>query len=303
MAVPPLPAPAIRPRMLAKALAVAISLLALVACGESEVCALSLVAFGDQGTGNCGQLKVAIALERFCAEEGCDAGILLGDNFYPGGVTSVHDLQWEAKFTAMYGRLGFPFYASLGNHDYDGDDFSRGKHQVDYATIDPRWIMPNEYYTVERPPALLMALDTQLIWYGKTVSAQAAMVDEAVQASGARWKIAFGHHPYLANGGPVTRRPEVSAFYEDHLCGKADLFLAGHNHHLEVLDGPESCPGIFVVSGGGAKLRPVDDENGDLARFAASKLGFAHLDITDERIRLRMIHESGRVLYDEVVLD
>lgn len=301
-----------RIRNAAVAFAASAAMLALIACGDPGADALSLVAFGDQGTGDAAQLKVAEAVGSFCAAEGCDAGLLLGDNFYPSGVTSVNDAQWETKFVAMYGGLGFPFYATLGNHDYDDGDFARGRYQVQYGQLDPRWIMPGEYYAADPPPVLLLALGTQRILYGLDAAAQAAEFVKAMETSSAPWRIAFGHHPYLSDGahgnageydGVPGGGDSVKAFFEDHLCGAVDLFLAGHDHDLEVLDGPPACPGVFVVSGGGgAATRGLSDRNGALSRFGASVHGFAHLKITSTKVRLRMIDAEGAVLYDEMVL-
>jgi hypothetical protein len=43
-------------------------------------------------------MKVARAMEKFCAERGCHLGLMLGDNFHPTGVRSVDDPQFIEKF-------------------------------------------------------------------------------------------------------------------------------------------------------------------------------------------------------------
>ena len=47
-----------------------------------------------------------------------DFGITLGDNFYSIGMESPEDLRWQTQWEKMYGPLGIPFYATLGNHDW-----------------------------------------------------------------------------------------------------------------------------------------------------------------------------------------
>lgn len=79
------------------------------------------VIVGDSGKAGDGQTKVAAAIRFACQTRGgCDYGIMNGDNIYPAGVLSETDELWESNFEAAFGDLGFPFYASLGNHDYGG---------------------------------------------------------------------------------------------------------------------------------------------------------------------------------------
>src|SRR5687768_14460425 len=47
------------------------------------------VGFGDAGEGNEAQQRVANAAEVVCQDRGCDFAMMLGDNFYDEGVTSV----------------------------------------------------------------------------------------------------------------------------------------------------------------------------------------------------------------------
>ena len=49
-----------------------------------------------------------------------DAVVVLGDNFYPSGLSSMHDMQIE-KFNNAFKPLikkEIPIYSILGNHDY-----------------------------------------------------------------------------------------------------------------------------------------------------------------------------------------
>ncbi|KAB2840164.1 hypothetical protein F9K50_06265, partial [bacterium] len=99
--------------------------------------------FGDWGTGTPSQFEVAAAVAADCATRGCDFGLLLGDNFYPTGVGSVADPQWESKFEDVYAGLAGPFYVVLGNHDYDGNE----QAQVDYTALQSRWKLPARAYS------------------------------------------------------------------------------------------------------------------------------------------------------------
>ena len=53
---------------------------------------------------------------------------LVGDNFYPDGVSSVQDAQFRSAFEALYGPLGKPVLAVVGN---DGSWRQIAREQVE----------------------------------------------------------------------------------------------------------------------------------------------------------------------------
>ena len=84
----------------------------LVSCGPSSDDRVSFIAVGDTGMGNADQAAVAGAMREKLVQSRSDFVVLLGDNFYPSGVTSILDTQWKTKFEDMYGNWGVPVYAS-----------------------------------------------------------------------------------------------------------------------------------------------------------------------------------------------
>ena len=67
-------------------------------------------------------------------------------------------LNFQSKFEEPYEDIDFPFYISLGNHDYGGDcgitdcggignEFERSEAQIAYSDISDKWILPDVYYT------------------------------------------------------------------------------------------------------------------------------------------------------------
>src|SRR4051794_19915074 len=82
----------------------------------SDAGIVRFIALGDTGKGNPGQYQVGAAMGTHCATFGCDFVVLLGDNFYPNGVGSTDDPQWETAFKKPYETVNVPFYAVLGNH-------------------------------------------------------------------------------------------------------------------------------------------------------------------------------------------
>ena len=246
-------------------------------------------AFGDGGTGEAGQYSVAAAVASKCATNGCDFGLILGDVIYPVGVTSATDLQFQTKFEEPYSAFNIPFYISLGNHDY-ALDFGQGAYNVAYASTSAIFTMPGEFYVFDQAPVKFLALGTNLITFDfeNAVAVQGEFFSNALTANIQGWRIAFSHHPYISNGVHGDAVGNIKTFFDTYLCGKVDLFLAGHDHDLQVLPGPPGCPGVFVVAGGGGKsARPLSGENPTY--FEISSLGFAYFRVTPERILLEMI--------------
>jgi hypothetical protein len=246
-----------------------------------------IVAFGDFGSGESDQLETAAAIARLHAREPLDFGITLGDNFYPRGVASPRDPLWDDAWTKPYAGLGIRFYASLGNHDWGLPDSPAA--EILYTDPKGSFQMPAARYTYTAGPAQLFVLDTTAL-----SAAQVEWLDRELARSTARWRIVYGHHPIRSNGRYGDNATFVAELLPV-LAGRVDLYLAGHEHDMQVLS-PED--GVhFVISGAGGKsIRETSP--GPTTRFAASAFGFTVLDIDAERIRVRMLDQEPRTLYE-----
>ena len=219
----------------------------------------------------------------------------LGDNFYPRGVLSADDPQFQTAFEKPYELFNVPVYVVLGNHDNgsnggEGNNNARGDFQLQYQS--PKWRMPARYYNFgvplgsSAPFAEFFALDSNPLtsyvadadpkWEPKAYAAkQLAWLQQKVQASSAAWKVVFAHHPYVSNGlhgnagtydsdktGEKETSPgtEWKALLDKGVCEQhVDLYLSGHDHDLEWLKPVADCGRTqFIVSGAGApdKVRP-----------------------------------------------
>lgn len=246
--------------------------------GKGESGVVRFLAFGDTGEGNEAQQMVANAAEIVCADQGCDFAMLLGDNFYDTGVTSVDDPQFATKFEQIYDGLDIPFYVILGNHDYGAlaNDWDRGQYQVDYALVNPKWVMPHFWYTFSSRSGdtQFFAMDTQRIMFDYETDVQAAWLDEQLAASTASWKIGMAHHPYISNGShgnagnyeglsalPVIAGAVIKDFVDARVCGTMDVYFSGHDHNRQAFD--PVCGTYFIVSGASAKVSDFEfrDEN------------------------------------------
>lgn len=272
-----------------------------------------ILAVGDVGKDNAGQKAVAEAMTRLCSEQSCDLGLLLGDNVYDRGILDPKDPKMDRMFRKHYSVLKIPFQVILGNHDNGkwSNDWERGKAQVGYSQLNPQFVLPSEYYWFETKEMVVVALDTSRLMWDKDVGPQAQVVEEAyfrAQKTG-KWFVVMGHHPYVSNGkhgnagkydgigffGPVSGK-DLKKFVERYLCGRAALYISGHDHNLQVLDAQQKgCKMIQVVSGSGASVEEWRERN--QLMFGALELGYFKLDVTNERIRLQSYNHQNKELY------
>ncbi|AKF06296.1 metallophosphoesterase [Sandaracinus amylolyticus] len=291
---------------------------------------LRFVVMGDTGEGNEGQRAVAVAIRDLCAREGCDFVVLLGDNIYEVGVTSVDDAQWQSKFEEPYRDIDLPFYAVLGNHDYggaiipgSGDQWDRGPIEVEYSAHSDRWRMPGTHYTLRFGNVGFVMLDTNSIFYNDArYGDQAGWYDGAVdelREEGAEWILVAGHHPYRSNGShgnagnyesrigipnliPPINGANVQRFFDDHVCGTADVYFAGHDHNRQWIDEPEAlCGTTMIVSGAGAKLTAFAREDNTTLFQDDQREGFLYVVIEGDRFVGRFVDRDGRTDFEHTV--
>lgn len=269
------------------------------------------LALGDMGTGHPDQRLVARSMSLYAEREGTDFILTLGDNFYEDGVTSVDDPQWKTKFENVYDAksLGVPVYASLGNHDHNGSV----QAQIDYTRINPRWRMPAQYYSFSRKldgdaTVEFFAVDSTPLHLGSAgIDKQLAWLDKALGESKARWKIVFGHHPLYSNGahgsdprlphGEHGSDPPLTARLEPlFVKHKVDVYIAGHDHHLEMT---KPIRGVHhVIAGAGAgpqrayKAKWTDD-----SYYTATLGGFIALRISADNLLIEFVRLKGETQY------
>ncbi|MEL6546848.1 MAG: metallophosphoesterase [Myxococcota bacterium] len=270
-----------------------------------------IVAIGDTGKANAGQKAVADAIGAHCdALGGCDAMLMLGDNFYPDGVVSIDDPQWQTAFEYMYGDLGIPVWAALGNHDYGNLTFEwfRGPVQVAYADQSDVFNMPDVFYTVRFNNVGVVVLDTDaLMWDRTEFGDQRDWYSDAVSELSTDWIFVIGHHPYRSNGPhgnagryedlpglPIVSGIGVKSFFDEYVCGTADLYLSGHDHSRQWLEDPW-CGTELVVSGAGATTTDLREDRNRYHWQDADRLGFLYLEIQGRRLKGQFIDTEGNV--------
>ena len=281
------------------------------------------VALGDGGEGNEAQYAVADAMNALCESKtdehgpGCEFALYLGDNFYNEGVESVDDPQFETKFELPYADITFPFYVVLGNHDYGVTslDIFRAPYQVEYSDRSTKWVMPNEFYTKRHEHALFVGLDTNAIMVEDIIPGdhgQASWLSSIHATNDATWTIGFGHHPYISNGRhgnagwyegipfiPVVSGETVKDFFDDHICGKVDIYISGHDHNRQWLN--PTCGTEFIVSGAASKTTDLEGRGTPTFWEDDTTEGFLWVELRDNVMVGEFYDRNGTFEYTHTV--
>jgi hypothetical protein len=251
-------------------------------------------------------------------------------------------LLFEPFHALAPGDRDFRIYSTLGNHDWNTSREGAGAERQ-YLESTPPFYMDGFVYRVQ-PPAgggavEIFALDTTLLlsahdipealldddgrevasdelddferWMKPQTEIERDMVawlDHALATSSADWKIVIGHHPLWSSAGSKFQQARaLRRLLLPTLCRYADMYLAGHEHtlevHLDKCDGAGiergAAPLLEVVSGAAAKQRPLNRafmlrqsrDNPQLQTLWARGLvwGFAHLTLSRDAATVRVL--------------
>lgn len=263
---------------------------------------LHFFTFGDWGSGDANQMAVADRADALCQAERCDFGLFLGDNFYDHGVSSADDPQWDSKYRDVYPirpSLQIPWYAVLGNHDWDGVANAQAQVDFDLLDKDPYWRMPAFNYSVSMGGSMQPLLEIFVINSNQFDTAAQGWLLNALNASQASWKILAFHHP-IFNNGSVHPDDEKGIYpsLKPLICGKVDLLLSGHEHlfsHLRDSADPCGYDQLIVGTGGKAVYSSQPDAR---TIFTDSSLGVADFTVDSARLQLRFYRANGDPSYE-----
>ncbi|WDE06767.1 metallophosphoesterase [Thalassomonas viridans] len=242
-----------------------------------------LFVIGDSGTGNQNQQNAANTLESYHLNYPLDGIIHTGDIFYPDGLGNADNDEAYNKFTAFYQGLSpLPWYFVAGNHEHDGSISAL----FTFIDRDETLHLPALYYqkTLAKPDigwqVNLLATDTTPFTFGLVQAGQLAWLQNQLSARENQLNLVIGHHPIFSNGAHGDTEELQGSFYQLLKQYRVPLYLAGHEHNLQLLPKKEDVN--FIVSGGGgASLSEVSC--GDSLYADKSHGGFA-LFITRENI-------------------
>ena len=313
-------------------LLLAASLAALVGgCGDrgpSEALApvegarRSLLAVGDTGRNRAlpalfeGQRAVADAMRREADRAPVDALVLLGDNFYPDGLTREALLpRLRANLVTPYcvflrlagprsaevadacpvppaERRPVPLYAVLGNHDLEVPE-SAGLQRTEIAAFLPGWHMSRGLAeTVELGDGLSLVL-----FESEPAIDDPAAIGEALRAAIERargpWRILATHRPIATDDDGRPRLGGYPTFVRDAILASGrpvQLVLAGHHHSLQAFAVGPPLPSLQLGIGSGARAEPpLAAADHPEIRFARLALGFARIDLVGHGENERLV--------------
>lgn len=282
--------------------------------------ALNFIVMGDFGRmGEYHQQAVADEMAEAAITADIDFVVSVGDNFYPNGVQSIHDPQWDVSFEDVYRDLSLhvDWLVALGNHDYRGNV----QAQIDYAAKSRRWQMPARYYqkTFELEDSaslLLVVIDTNPFiesyhadtnkYFGlnkQDTARQRAWLEETLANAGdhIKWKIVVGHHPLYSGGkrkmdeSTIQMRQKFGYIFED--LG-VDAYLCGHEHDLQIIK-PEDWTPVQYLSGSASEIRPTGSTEGTV--FAAAEPGFMLFSLTRKQLQVQIVNAQGNVLFTDIL--
>jgi hypothetical protein len=288
-------------------------LLAALGCGAPETrlaggAGVSLLAVGD--TGKPAQAlnaldpgrAVAAAMAAEDVRDPVDGVVLLGDNFYPDGLDEdeVKDRLREnlvgpfCHFVELTRRGAgslrdacpearalhpVPLFAVLGNHDYGEPESPELQRRLvpEYVSS---WQMPPgdvELRELEGGVSLIL-VDSNRILRG----AGDAELVRALRRSRGPWRVVAAHHPMLDAGrGYDPRFEKRMAELLEKGGVPIHLYVAGHEHNLQAIEGGAPGPLLQVVAGSGSDVREIS-ESGATRPFTSASLGFARIDLDAE---------------------
>ncbi|MGH9851269.1 MAG: metallophosphoesterase [Blastocatellia bacterium] len=246
--------------------------------------AVRFIAFGDAGTGDRPQYDLARVMAAHHQIQPYDTALLLGDNIYPDGNLADVSAKFERPYAELL-RRGVTFQAVLGNHDV--------KKGRETQIKDPNFNMGGRaFYSFTRGAGLVefFALDSN-----DFDRRQRQWLEEALQASQAKWKVAFFHHPIYSSGEKHGSNLGLRAELEPLLVryGVAAAF-SGHDHTYERTKPQQGVQ--YFVAGSGGKLRR-GDLNRDTSFFASGSdeaSSFMSVEITPERFSFTTIDVAAR---------
>jgi tartrate-resistant acid phosphatase type 5 len=288
---------------------------------KPNAAATQILMVGDWGYEDfAAQSRVADAMQQYVREHNLttDALLMLGDNWYgklPGGAVSD---RWKTQFEDMYPKSVFncAAYAIPGNHDYQRMPESKVAAELEYARKGgTRWTMPSLWYRFDFPATnplmTVIALDSNMPHHEElTVKHANFTLTEQQRTEQLTWLeaelmkprttpflVVMGHHPIFSNGLHGDNKILMQDWEPLLRQHKAHLYLAGHDHDMQHLEF-DGHPTSFVLSGGGgADLYTLKIEEAQRGPYAAKVYGFSHLEVTPEKMTLRHLDETGKLIH------
>ncbi|CAD5118385.1 DgyrCDS7093 [Dimorphilus gyrociliatus] len=286
--------------------------------GQENGC-VDFINIGDWGaiTG-IGQLPIAEAMAKYADENPVDFVLTSGDNFYPDGVESATDEQFDSKWRDVYNQPSLKeltWYISVGNHDYglkNGNEW----FQIEFGRNESRWYFPDLWYTFEKElynnkKIKFIVLDSQAFRAQENnPESQTEFLKSALENK-EHWTFVIAHHPVYSAGrhGPIQntiKRDILQPIADDGY--NVDLFITGHDHNLQHLKFMNNTNTEFIVNGAGGAFPYFLDEDhvgilqqeGITLEKFEDAFGFLAVHVCENEVTLKFVDDDGNINYTYV---
>jgi predicted phosphodiesterase len=234
---------------------------------------------GDSGTGGHAQYEVAREMELYREKVNFDFVIMLGDNIYGGHQPA----DFRKKFEMPYQNLltaGVKFYAALGNHD-----------DPDERLYKPFNMGGQRYYSFNKNDVEFFVLDSNYM-----DPAQLSWLEESLQKSKAKWKIAYFHHPLYSNGrthGPdLDLRTRLTPLFRQY---GVNAVFSGHEHVYQRMQAQDSIH--YFVLGNSGKLMAHDFRLSEgMEKGFDTDQSFMLVEIAGDKLFFQTVARSGHTV-------
>jgi hypothetical protein len=253
---------------------------------------LRFVTFGDSGEGTSNQHAVARAIAAEAVPP--DLVLIVGDVTQP----PAGDASYDSRFFEPYRTLlpTLPFYAALGNHDYEVE---KGKALLDVFTLPrngPPGLAPESSYWLERAGALMIVHDTNQS--PATLRAESAPWHVAVARKPATFRFVFQHHTVFSSGpnGALYPSGELRALLAPlYTATDVDVVFNGHDHLYERTRPIGGV--VYVTTGaGGAELYPRTTRNTFTEAFVNDRHSYTYVEVRERTMLLRQTDTNGQTI-------
>jgi len=231
---------------------------------------------GDSGSGAKVQYELAERLASARQLFPYTFVLMMGDNIYgddsPKGFAKKFEIPYKPLLDA-----GVPFYATLGNHDAQDQRFYKGFNMGGHR-----------YYTFTQGSVQFFVMDTTYMDRG-----QLEWLDQSLRESRARWKVAYGHHPFYSSGKKHGSEVDLRQLVEPlFIKYGVNAVFAGHEHFYQRIV-PQNGIAYFI-SGAASKLRRrnIKDDPLNAAGFD-DDLSFMLIEIAADTLYFEVISRTG----------
>ena len=225
---------------------------------------------------------------------------VLGDSAYENGTPD----EFARCYEPTWGRHKARTRPAVGNHEY-GTPGAAGYFAYFGAAAGKAG---KGWYSYDLGAWHVVVLNSNCTHVGgcQAGSEQERWLRADLAADGAECTLAYMHHPRFSSGNLHGGSPAVDPLWRALEEDRAELVLAGHDHHYERF-APQTASGAldaergvrqFIVGTGGRPLRSVGPPEPNSEARDNTTLGVLHLRLRDGRYDWRFVGRPGSSFAD-----